>query len=623
VTRGRAGEDGRAGGGRIEEEARRLAASFRHRGRRTARALAEGTLAAGLKICRRLGAGPALASPLRRGLWAMNRNYRPDESGEGWAKDFKDLLSRVATGDHVAPEELLPYLCAERLEDRAEANAMLADAFAQVPEEGRLRQARVFAERAWLLSGGAERLLPLYVRTLSVLRDAAGVRAAYKRALLSAARRGDFGAVNDYFFNWQYAFYLLTHADRYEFDFEVLAAVDEMAAPHRFRAAPRLPAGGKRVRVAHLVKGITELKSILVQIDLVFAKYHDRARFETTFFVPESERQLKDSAAAGEHVRQFEELGCRVTPAPDADDDRERLLGLARRIHDERPHLLVTSAALADFNHYFITSLRPAPVCVGLVQGPPQQFAPPSLDWGIAWTKHPLMDAPINCSLVEIHHEWPGRGGVEPLNREELGVPETACVLLSGGRYTKFQDAGHWRAVGEVLAAHPEAFYVVAGAREEEIPALGASLAPEVRARVRCLGWRPDFLRLLGAADVVIDTYPSGGGQVIVQAMSAGLPVVSHRNDYLRPFDQADWSPVEDFLDDPDTVVPRGDFRRFREVLSRLIEDAEYRSQVGARARAQHAGRANPEPAIRRCEEIYLKVLEQCARRAAGGEGQG
>jgi hypothetical protein len=545
----------------------------------------------------------------------MKRTYHPADDREIRRGDFKDILSRIATGDTVAPDELLSHLWAEGLQQRCEVNAMLADAYFQARTEARLRQAKIFMQRAWLLSGGSADLLPLYTKIFSAFSDTAGIREAYKRLAIKAAQRSELSEAARYFDLWQYAYPTFENIDRYEYDFDLLASVDELAAPHRYHV-PARPADAGKIRIAHLVKGITELNSILVKIDLMFAQHHDRSRFELTFFAPETERHIKNSPHGAAHVRQFREFGFDIITAPDVDDHKERLLGLARAIHEQQPHLLVTSAALADFDHYFITTLRPAPFILGLVQGPPPQFAPPILDWAIAWSKHPLMDTPVNCSFVEPTFAWPSAGEVEARSREELGVPASACVLMSGGRFPKFQDREQWKAVGELLVAHPNAFYVVAGPREDQIPFLRSVLAPEVLARVRCLGWRSDFLNLLRSADIVLDTYPSGGGQAIVQAMSFGLPVVSHRNDYLNLFDQTSWNPVEEFISDSDIVIPRGDFSRFKQVVSKLIEDEKYRREVGARCRERQARKANPAQAIHQCEEVYERVLKFFAAQA-------
>jgi hypothetical protein len=392
---------------------------------------------------------------------------------------LESILTRIAAGEPARANELLPYLCLESKEQRCTINAMLADAYVQAQTPEHLQQAKVFIQRAWLLSGGSADLLPLYTRIATALHDAESIRDAYKQLGTKAAARGDVSEAIGHFTSSHYAHLLINGVDKYEYDFDTMRCMDQFAAPHRFNPTTQVkfPDKGK-IRLAHLVKGATELNSILVAIDLVLAKYYDKSRFEIIFFIPESEEEIKRSPKGSEYVKNFESFGWRVVTGPNLNDRAQALLDLARRIHHFRPHALITSAALADYGHYFVTSLRPAPIAIGLVQGPPPQFARPILDW------------------------------------------------------------------------------------------------------------REDFLRILPAADILIDTYPNGGGQVIVQAMSLEIPFVSHQNDYMGQFDQTNWSPVEDFIIDPEIIVPRGDFEQLKKVVSRLIEDSEYRAKVGERVRA-------------------------------------
>lgn len=563
---------------------------------------------AGLKICERMGAAASLSLPLRKGLWEMNRTYRPANERKNLGGGFKDVLSRIATGDDVAPAELLPHVWAEDVRKRAEANALLADAYFQAGTTQRLQQAKVFMQRAWLLSGGTAELLPLYIKIFSAIKDTAAIRDAYKRLTIEAARHGDFSEVARYFNLWQYAYPAFENVDRYAYDVDVLHCVDEMAARNRINVGPR-PLDQGKIRVAHLIKGMTESNSILIKIDLMFAEHHDRSQFELAFFTPDPLPLIKNSPHGEEHLRQFKEFGFNVVTAPDVDNLEERLVGLARAIAVVKPHILVTSAALADFDQYFVTTLRPAPFVLGLVQGPPPQFAPPTLDWCIAFTKHPFMDSPVNCSLVELKLDYSPPDAGNAHSRETFGLPDDACVLISGGRYPKFQSHEFWQSIADLLSDHPSAYFVAVGPRDDEIPFLNTVLPKEVRTRVSCLGWRKDFFDILAVADILIDTYPSGGGQVIVQGMSLGIPIVSHRNNYMQIYDQSDWNPVEDFIKDPEIIVPRGDFEQIKRVVGRLIEDKEYRREVGLRCRAQHVEQADPTRDIRKCEEVYKKVL--------------
>src|SRR5215213_5071274 len=216
-------------------------------------------------------------------------------------------LSRIAGGESVSQTELLPYICAESREERARINRLLAQAYFQSGREEDLQHARVFVQRAWLLAGFEPDLLPLYTQIHAALDDIPAIREAYKRVGIAAAARGDVSQAITYFDLWQYAYMQFKRLDKFEYDFDIVDCIDRLARPHLFAPKPRrdiLNSG--KIRVAYLVKGITELGSILIKVNLLFARYHDRSRFEPVFFVPESESAVLASEAGREHVRLFE-----------------------------------------------------------------------------------------------------------------------------------------------------------------------------------------------------------------------------------------------------------------------------------------------------------------------------
>lgn len=556
--------------------------------------------------------GGRAAEFVRKRVWATNRIYIPTSKMKSAdLNNLEKLLTEISSGGLISQDELLPYLCLEDKSDRAQVNGMLADAYFQRKTRGSLEQAADFMKRAWLLSDFSPELLDLYLKIFGELRDIESIREAYKRLGLAAGGRGNVAEAIHYFTKWQWVYQVFTNLDRYEYDFDILKCMDQLAAPHRM-TMPRKPAPHRdeKIRVGYLLRGMLDTNSNLIQISLEFARHHDRSRYEVTFFTPESAQMIAASGQGTEYLNAFKEAGYSVVMAAEENDVAATLLQQAANIRAADLHILVTSAALSDFRHYFITTLRPAPIMMGLVQGPPAQFAPPILDWCISWTRHPLIDCPTNCSWVEIKLDYPADETGESISRKSLNLPDDACVLLSAGRHTKFQNHEFWQAVVDLLTQHPNSYYVVCGARETDIPILSSVVPEQLKSRVRCLGWRQDFLQVVSTADILVDTYPNGGGQVIVQAMASGIPVVAHRNDFLRVFSQTEWSPVEDFIRDPELLVERGDFVRFKRIVSKLINDEPYRKELGERCRAEHVRVADPSKAIRGCEAVYEKVLK-------------
>ena len=115
----------------------------------------------------------------------------------------------------------------------------------------------------------------------------------------------------------------------------------------------------------------------------------------------------------------------------------------------------------------------------------------------------------------------------------------------------------------------------------------------------------------MSLADVLIDTYPSGGGHVLIDAMSLGIPFVSFENNYLQPFDQTDWSVADEFVDIPELILPRGDFARFRETVNSLINDGNYRRRMGELCKEKiRASMADPAKGVAELERRLLQLNE-------------
>jgi len=522
------------------------------------------------------------------------------------------ILSRIEAGQSVSSEDLLPYLCLERKEARADVNRSLAESFWRSGREDYRNLAKTFIQRAWVLSEFSPEILSLYTQIFSVLGDVAGIRDAYKRLGMKMAAQGNVSEAIKYFDLWQYAYLHFKSIDKYEFDFDILDSMDRLAAPYRFSTKQR---GGSRkrdkIRVAYLVKGITETGAVLVRINLELARFHDRSRIEPFFFVPEPEPEVFASEAGREHLRLFESYGHRVR-IPKGSTAKNILLDVARQIHDIDADILVTDAALASFSHYFITSLRPAPITVALVQGGPAQFAPPGMDWGISWSKHPLLDTPFDCSLTVLELV-PERVDFPDYAKQNLDIPENAIVLATAGRHHKFQEPAHWQAILDLLEEHSSAYYLAIGPQESQVPFLTPMLRADLRARIRFVEWRgSDYSRALSLTDIFIDTFPSGGGVVVTDSMALGIPIVSFRNNYMRIYDQTDWSPAEELSNASELIVPRGDFDQMKRVVGRLIKDPAYRAEIGRRTRSHmDETQSNPERMTRNCEDIYFRAIAE------------
>lgn len=517
------------------------------------------------------------------------------------------MIRQIRSGVRPQQKDLITCLCAETLYDRCHVNYQLAQVFWEVMD---FDAAAVCIKRAWTLSDFSSEFEHLYLQIHTALKEVQSIKSVYKRRGLRCAQNIDIDGAIASFNNWQYAAAHHLHLDAYEYDDDILQSVQRLAAPYAINLPRRrVPEGGK-IRLAYLVFGAIQTNSCLVKINRIMAKYHNKSRFDVTYYIPDSREDICCSPQGLEHLRAFTSAGCKVELPPEGLSRKDRLLYIASRIAENGTDILVTSALLADFDHYFIAATRPASLVVGLLQGPPPQFAASLLDWSLAWTPHPLMDSPCGGTLVPLESELPDRSGITPISRGGLGLPEGGEILMSLGRPEKFQCFDYWRSVLDILKQRHGAWYVAVGVTEDQLPFIDRLKNLPEWQRVKILGWRTDCQSIMCLADILIDTFPSGGGIVIIDAMALSIPIVSFENNYLQCFDQTNWSVMDWFADIPELAVRRYDFEGMKAAVLKLLNDKEYRAQMAQKYRSEIFQRhGEPGKCVRACEDVYYNLM--------------
>lgn len=524
-----------------------------------------------------------------------------------FANRLAEVAGRIAAGEVVPWDELLPFLCQPDTRSRTQANLALAEALLHRQQAGDLDQATELAARAWEISGFSDKAFPVYVTVCVLRKDVDGVASAYKRLGL---RRWDEGRCNeafDLFYISQYAHVEVLRRDHTEYDHELLRHFRQQAAA---RPLPDLVATpGERVRLGYLLYGITQLKSIIVRLGIGLMAKHDSKRFEVTCYVPERMTQILAVPHAREALEKIRGLGISVVTAPEIESDSEALWHLAARIKADGTDVLLDLAALADYRRYFLTCLRPAPLIAGYLWGPPSQFVPPHLDFCVGSNRHAQMDCPVDIEFVPGEYELPDLSAIQPMARSALGIPESAFVLAASGRHVKFSAPEFWRGIAEILHNLPHAHFLAIGVASDQVDL--TALPTTVVQRIHCTGWRADNLAIVAVADVVIDTYPTGGGYALAEAMAMGIPAMVFRNDYTHRFDPVAWSPIEETIPIPDILFARGDFTAMAAQARRLAEQPDYKRELGERCRATVLAISDPSRSVRSLEEVLLKRVEQ------------
>jgi glycosyltransferase involved in cell wall biosynthesis len=162
-------------------------------------------------------------------------------------------------------------------------------------------------------------------------------------------------------------------------------------------------------------------------------------------------------------------------------------------------------------------------------------------------------------------------------------------------------------AAGRLAARYPEAEFVVAGTPlfgegDYQSQVQAAAGRQSNASAIRFVGFVEDVPALLHSLDVVVNpsTQPEGLGQVIIEAMMSGKPVIA----------SASGGPV-DLIEDGRTgrLVPPGDGAALAGALDDMLRDPQEAAAMGRRGRARAVERYDIRKTACAVERIYEKVL--------------
>ncbi|WP_055073740.1 glycosyltransferase [Pseudanabaena sp. 'Roaring Creek'] len=519
--------------------------------------------------------------------------------------EFQEAIEKIKSGiEEIDQHILLPYLSSEKATERFYYNFHLAQAFVEVEK---FEQAKSFIERAWFLSRFSEEVLPLYILINKQLQDVSAIQQAYKRLGMIASKKGKIIDSINYFNQSMYAYAQTLGIDKYNYDYDILDCIENMAKSYRFYPKKRsLSSNTFKIKVAYLTYLATVETSVFYRINLTLAQFHDKSKFEIAFFIPRPESEFVNS---NDIIGILEEHNCQVvlTPSSNYLSEEEALIWIAKKIYQFSPDILVTNAGLADLRQYFIMSLTPASVIVNSLYAGPAQYVSPNADWSIASAIHPLLDSPCNTSLIGLELDLTEHKNIGSYDKKFFKIPDDSLVILSAGRPQKFQDIEFWKVIIDLINLHQDLYYVAIGLNQDQLP---ISLPKEISSRFRILKWREDYLKILGIADIVIDTYPSGGGFTLVDAMALGIPVITFANDYMKLYDQVNWSLGDELVLIPDLIIERGNPQKVIEEISKLISDTYSRHDTGQKCQEFiYNSRGHPERFVKSYEDIYKKII--------------
>jgi predicted O-linked N-acetylglucosamine transferase (SPINDLY family) len=288
---------------------------------------------------------------------------------------------------------------------------------------------------------------------------------------------------------------------------------------------PRPPVARERLRLGYLSADFHAHATAALLVDAL--ECHDRRRFEVTLYShgPDDGSPLaRRIRAAAEHVVDVTALDLAATAARIRADEIDLLVDLKGHTAGSR------LAALA---------CRPAPVQATWL-GFPGTSGATYVDYVIGDpVVTPLSDA---GDYTEQIAQLPGcyqpqdrqRRPAAPPPRTALGLREDALVLLSANAVYKITPA-LWSCWMAVLAQLPEAQLWQLSGGEQADARLRAAARAAGLADERLIFAPPvdmdAHLARLAAADLALDTWPCNGHTTTSDALAAGVPVVTLKND--------------------------------------------------------------------------------------------
>ena len=522
-------------------------------------------------------------------------------------KDFYKITEAIAAQRKIDPFDKVPFLALENVEQRVEINVKLAEAHFNIHE---FDQAELLITRAFVLSDFSEEILPVVIKIAQKTGNIPAIKFAYKRIGIKLFREGKIAKALSMFNEWQYAYFPQSGIDRYEHDYEIQNTIDLFCSEHRTdQRFKKIPAGPGKMKIGYLLVHFLDPGSVLIKLDKLFVEYHDKEKFDITYFVMEQKTTVFASAHGRQLDKFFTDHGCSVVYMDIPGSKDAALFNFAEKIGKCNLNIFITNAVLANFEHYFIASFKPASLLLAVVHGPVAQYVTNIFDHAISSYHAQTVDVPCNCTQVNIELK-PEDMQIEQVPKKPVDhIPGNSVVLICGGRTIKFRDKRYWASLLNILLKYPNASLFIIGFKKEQYP-FPELLIGETEKRISFFEWTVDYLSIIKQGHIYIDSYPVGGGVFMIEAMRAGLPPVYFEHDYYKYFTGEEGSGGQQLVGIPDLCIPRENFDEFEKKVGHLIENREERNRFGEICKQKILAEiSEPARMVKRYEAVYLKLI--------------
>jgi glycosyltransferase involved in cell wall biosynthesis len=164
--------------------------------------------------------------------------------------------------------------------------------------------------------------------------------------------------------------------------------------------------------------------------------------------------------------------------------------------------------------------------------------------------------------------------------RSELGIPQSACVILFVGRLNRDKGMLDLSAAFDAVAKRHETAVLLLVGAEEDVPYRRITeICHAVRDRIHYIPFTSTPERYMAAADIFcLPSYREGFGMTIIEAAACAVPAVASRI-----------YGVTDAVEDGKTglLFKAGDLQNLTQLLCNLLTDSSLRQTMGRAAKSR------------------------------------
>lgn len=199
-----------------------------------------------------------------------------------------------------------------------------------------------------------------------------------------------------------------------------------------------------------------------------------------------------------------------------------------------------------------------------------------------------ILGIPVDTEVNEIQID-------KKESRKALGIKDHQKVVFTSGNQRKFAPIGDISfedVVSDILTTDPDCIFYIVGTCPNVF--FWPKLKKRFKDRLIILKGLDyaEYLQYLAASDLVIDSYPVGGGTAIIDAVKAGKPVLT-----LHTFFQSDY-----LLQSKASCAT---YDEFKEKAARILRDSAYGEEIYRDVHSRWLASLNPEAWRKRCQAIY------------------